>query len=291
MRTYFYLTGLFVLICLMDAAAQAPPSTDIYLVGLTQDMAIHAPDGPVNLTFRDGYDNQPHFTPNGQFLLYTSNREEQTDIYRIELSTRRTEQVTATSESEYSPTVTPSGDAFSVIQVEEDQTQRLWQFDLDGSNPTLLLEEVKPVGYQAWVDTRRVALFILGQPPTLQLADTQSGDATILAESIGRSLHRIPGTSRISFVHKADKETWIVKSVDPITGDIEEIMPTLPAREDYAWLPNGNLIMGDGERLFLGVPMLGSWHLLHDFAPAGFSNITRIAVSPDGRQLAFVADR
>ena len=274
------------------AAAQAPPSTDIFLVGLSPDGAeVVAPDGPVNLTYRDGYDNQPHFTPDGLSLLYTSFRDGQTDVYRIELATRRSVRVTRTPESEYSPTVMPAGDAFSVVRVEADGTQRLWRFAMNGFEPALLLEDVAPVGYHAWVDARRVALFVLGDPPTLQLADLQTGGASIAAESIGRSLHRIPGTAHVSFVHKKDDDHWVIARFDPDSGALEEIMPTLPGREDYAWLPNGNLLMGDGVRLFLGVPLLGSWHELHDFSPAGFSNITRIAVSPNGRQVAFVADR
>ena len=288
----FYLSPLLLIIAFTSATAQtAPPSTDIYLVSINADNEIVAPEGPSNLTFRNGYDNQPHFTPDGQYLLYTSYREGQTDIYRIELATRQSSQVTTTPESEYSPTVLPAGNGFAVIRVEADGTQRLWRFGMDGWDAKLLLEDVKPVGYQAWIDESHVALFVLGEPPTLQIASLNTGEAALSAESIGRSLHRTPGTDRISFVHKVDDDTWVIKSLDPVTGSIEDIMPTLPGREDYAWLPDGNLLMGDGERLYLGIPLLGSWHLLHDFAPAGFNEITRIAVSPDGRQIAFVANR
>jgi Tol biopolymer transport system component len=49
-----------------------------------------------------GYNNQPSFLPDGKTVLYTSFRNGQTDIYRYDLSTGKTTQVTNTTESEYS---------------------------------------------------------------------------------------------------------------------------------------------------------------------------------------------
>ena len=40
-----------------------------------------------------------------------------------------------------------------------------------------MLADVKPVGYHAWADDHTLALFVLGQPATLQLADTRTGKA------------------------------------------------------------------------------------------------------------------
>jgi dipeptidyl aminopeptidase/acylaminoacyl peptidase len=181
--------------CVLCAAGQtAPPATDIWLVDLPQRAGQRALGTPVNFTNRPGYDNQPSFTPDGKHILFTSQREnDQTDIYAYELTTRQTTRLTSTSESEYSPTVTPGQKSFSVIRVEADKTQRLWQFPRAGGTPTLLLPALKPVGYHLWLDKHRLALFVLGQPNTLQLADTRTGQAAVLAQSIGRALHRIPG--------------------------------------------------------------------------------------------------
>ena len=64
------------------AARQAPPGTDILLVAMHDGQIV--PETITNLTDRNGYDNQPFFTPDGQSLLYTSSRDDQTDIYRID---------------------------------------------------------------------------------------------------------------------------------------------------------------------------------------------------------------
>src|SRR6185295_11787244 len=101
-----------------------------------------------------------------------------------------------------SPTVTPDGRHLSVDPVSSDGTQRLWQFTLEGTQPALVLERVKPVGYHAWADDHTLALFVLGEPATLQLADTRTGDAEVLARGIGRSLQRIPGRATISVVER-----------------------------------------------------------------------------------------
>src|SRR3954454_139280 len=102
----------------------APPDTEIFLAPLTSADGRPAVGAPENITNTPGYDNQPSFTPDGGAVLFTSARGgKQTDIYRYDISTRRTARVTNTPESEYSPTVTPDRQHISVIRVEADQTQ------------------------------------------------------------------------------------------------------------------------------------------------------------------------
>ncbi len=271
------------------AARQAPPGTDILLVAMQDGQIV--PETVANLTDRDGYDNQPSFTPDGAFLLYTSSRADQTEIYRINLAGRTSTRLTDTPESEYSPTPLPAANGFSVVRVEADGAQRLWRFDNDGQAPTLVLEAVKPVGYHAWADSHTVALFVLGDPPTLQLADTRTGRADTLAYRIGRSLHRMPDAATVSFVHKETDSTWTIKTLDPATRALTPIVATLPGREDYAWRPDGALLMADGAVLYTWTPKHGAWRPLHDFSDLGVTTITRLAVHPDGTHLALVVDR
>lgn len=191
----------------------APPASDIFLAALTRRGGQLALNTPVNLTQRDGYDNQPSFLPDGKSLLFTSIRENnQADIYRYELATQKTERLTNTSESEYSPTVTPDKKFFSTIRVEADRTQRLWKFPLPGGAPSLVLHNLKPVGYHVWVDADTLALFVLGQPNSLQLVNVKTEQAEVVANNIGRALHRIPGqANKLSFVHKVADKDWVIK--------------------------------------------------------------------------------
>lgn len=284
-------TALLFLAAAPALAQTSPPGTDIYLADLTPRDGGLQVGRPVNLTGRKGYDNQPGFAPDGRTILYTSIREDgQADIYRFDLARHTSVRLTRTPESEYSPTMTPDGRSFSVIRVEADSTQRLWRFDLDGGAPRLILPAVEPVGYHAWADEPAVALFILGSPPTLQIADTRSGRAEVVAEDIGRSLHKIPGRRAISFVHRVSPEERWIKELDLETRRIRPLI-RLPGRgEDYAWTPDGTLLMAEGAKLYRWDPRRDeAWREVADLSGAGLQEITRLAVSPQGDRLALVA--
>ena len=77
---------------LLFMQAQAPPSTDIFLLDLKVAGTAVSVGHAVNVTARDGYDNQPIFLPDGKSFLYTSIREGRpTDIYRYTIATRSDE--------------------------------------------------------------------------------------------------------------------------------------------------------------------------------------------------------
>ncbi|MCI0693283.1 hypothetical protein L0337_14920 [candidate division KSB1 bacterium] len=269
----------------------APPTADIFLVDMKMRDGQIELGQPVQITEWQGYDNQPSFLPYGKSLLYTSIRDDgQADIYHYNIADNTIKRITQTFESEFSPTVTPDGKFFSVVRVEKDSTQRLWKFPIAGGEPTLVLENVKPVGYHAWGDANTVALFVLGNPPTLQIAEIRTGNAEIVAQNIGRSLHKFPKQEAISFVHKVGENEWLIKRLDLKMRTITALVKTLPGSEDYAWTPQGILLMGQDSKLFQCDPRKnGEWQEIADFADAGLKGITRLAVSPKGEKLAVVA--
>ena len=246
----------------------------------------------MNITDRPGYDNQPSFSSDGAGIFFTSIREDaQADIYRYDVRSRETTRVTRTApESEYSATSIDGGRAISVIRVERDSTQRLWRFPLDGGAPSVILERVRPVGYHAWADERTLALFVLGSPNSLQLADVARGTADTIATGIGRSLHRIPGTQRVSFVRKVSPTEWWIESLDPKTRSATRIVRMPEGIEDYAWLPDGSIVCGSGSRLLRWAPGGSEWREVVDLTRERIGGITRLAVSPRGDRIAFVAE-
>jgi hypothetical protein len=247
----------------------------------------------LNFTARIGYDNQPAFLSDGSAVLFTSVREDsQADIYRYDIAVRRTSRVTISApESEYSATPIEGGRAISVIRVERDSTQRLWRFPLDPGEPSVILDRARPVGYHAWADDTTVALFVLGSPNSLQLANTRRQTADTIATSIGRSLHRIPGTRRISFVRKVSPTEWWLESLDIATRRAERLARMLDGVEDYAWLPDRSAISGRGSTLLRWSGKAGDdWRVIADLAGSGVKGITRLAISPRGDQIAFAAE-
>ena len=288
------LMGLFLLLGIfgpLPAHAQAPAGTDIWVFRLSDGgSAVDVASG-IRATSRPGYDNQPTFLPGARFLLFTAIDDAgQADIHRFDLREGTVEPLTRTApESEYSATLMPSGERISVIRVEADSTQRLWSFDLQGGSPALVLRDIRPVGYHAWIDEDRLALFVLGSPATLQVASVETGRAEVVARNIGRSLHRVPAAGTISFVQWDEDLQGAISELDPATGDIKNLAPLLDGNEFYAWTPAGVLVMGQGSRLFSWVPGSSrSWRELADLSAAGVTGISRIAVSPEGDRVAVV---
>jgi hypothetical protein len=273
-----------------SARAQQPPSTDVWIatIGAGEHGAM-ALRSPRNLTARAGYDNQPAFSPNGAIVYFSSARGDgQNDIWSVDVASGRQTRITTTApESEYSPTLMLGGTTLSVIRVERDSAQRLWRIPLDGSPSTVIMPAIKPVGYHAWGEGDAIAMFVLGSPNSLQIGDAAKGTATVAAQRIGRGLARIPNAHAISYVDKTIDQEWWITRYDFATGVKTRVARTLPGVEDYAWTPAGELLCGKDSHVFLWSP--SGWAQVADLAAAGVRNITRMAVSPRGDAIAFVA--
>lgn len=275
------------------AAQQAPPATDIWMADLVRDGASWRIDSPRNLTDRDGYDNQPAFTPDGAKLLYTAFRDGQTDVRELDLATGASRQVTATLESEYSPTPYGDGSRFSTVRVEADGTQRLWSFAYpDGDDPRLLAAEVKDVGYHAWLDEKTLTLFVLGEPFTLRMLDLESGEPTIVAAGIGRSIHKLPGERAASYV-APDGDGFAIWAIAAQGGEPRRLAPApVSENRDFVWTPDRALVAAVGAKLYRLRPTIETdWIEFADLAAHGVGNVTRLAIAPAGDRVAFVADR
>jgi tricorn protease-like protein len=269
----------------------APPGVDIFVADFSERGGNAKAGKPANITKRQGYDNQPSFTPDGAAILYTSIREDkQADTYRYVIKTGGAMRLTATPESEYSPTVTPDRKHFSVIRVEADSTQRLWEFPLSGGEPLLILGKIKPVGYHLWVDADTLAVFVLGTPNTLRLVEKATEKAETISENVGRSIRLAPGAQAVTFVHKISADNWEIKTLNIKTRKTNSLIKTLPGSEDFVWTPEGALLMAKDAKLFRFNPSTDKdWKEVADFSDQGIKAITRLAISPRGDKIAFVA--
>ena len=158
---------------------------------------------PKNVTNHNGYDNQPSFHSDLPILYYSSFDDEgRADILSYNYKTGVTTAITKTSEREYSPTLTPDKSSLSCIIQRDDGAQNLGKYPVDGGEPSVIIDNMT-VGYHAWADNSHLALFILGEPHTLHYLRLPTKEDTILAQNIGRSLHKIPGYRAISFIQKS----------------------------------------------------------------------------------------
>jgi hypothetical protein len=296
--------SVFVFATALVLQQQPPPPTEVFLASLEVGKEVVTLGTPINISNNPGYDNQPAFTPDGGAVLFTSVRGDRkpdpansaaigSDIWRYDIAPKRIGQVTDTPESEYSPTVTPDGRHISVIRVEADGTQRLWRFTIDGKDPSLVLTDIKPVGYHAWADANTLGLFVLGEPATFQVADTRTGKADAMAKNIGRSIQRIP-KGGISYVQRDSKEgvaTLTVMEWRPETRTSAPLV-TVPqgvTQADLAWTPDGFLLMANGGKLVGWRRGQAAMTVVADLDAAGLRSVSRLAVSPRGDYLALVA--
>ena len=290
----------------LQAAPAAPPGTDIYVVPMNGGVASLKSAKPAPVSNAPGYDNQPNFSPDGSHILFAANRDgKQTDVYVFDRATSKVTQLTQTPENENSPTYLPAGigapGGFSVVQSEFDEKgarpaspiQRLWRFNATGKAPQLILKDINPVGYHAWIDAERLVLFVLGaqgKPATLQIASLKTGQAEVVADNIGRSLHRIPGTRLASFVHR-EGDAFTIKQIDIDSKKIDALVKAAEGSSDrdYAWLPDGKtIVMSAGAKIVSWTRGASGWTEVFDAAPHQLGAITRLAVSPKGDAIAIV---
>ncbi|GAC1377635.1 MAG: hypothetical protein NVSMB30_24960 [Hymenobacter sp.] len=279
--------------CIFPFLAVAQPSTDIYLF----DMAVKADtvvlSHPRNITPHPGYDNQPFFHPTLPLLYYASSTDSsRTDLKSYNYQTAQTQQLTATPEREYSPTLTDDGRFLSCIIQRKNGQQDLGEYPLAGGSPTILIDHLK-VGYHAWIDPSHLLVYVLATPANeLHYHDLATGRDTVVARNIGRSLKHIPGQAAISFMEKTPQGTWLIQRFDTRTRAITTLTPALPGSEDLAWTRNGLMLMSNGEQIYCRRPgSHGDWQpVTMQGTGTGLKKTSRLATNLANDKLAVVVE-
>lgn len=312
------------------SAQSPSTNTEVYVAPITRIGDSIVVGRPVNASKRDGYDNQPSFTADSRAVLYTVQTNGQTDIWRYDLATRRARRLTNTPESEYSAKPIPGSTRFSVVRVEHDSTQRLWSFSANGTDPRLVHAKLKPVGYYAWIAPGTFASYVLGSPSTLHLAETDGSYDVVISKDVGRGLETVPQTSgalfsftqrgyqdrpgifvftgradTTRFVHEVvsvsarggvrgeTRRTTVVDSVVVGSQKPYELVALSPDNEYHTWTPDGVLLTTAASVLMRWSGQLdaaSTWIPVADLKSFGVRNVSRLAFSPDGNWLAFVAE-
>jgi hypothetical protein len=279
------------------------PSTNLYLLSMSKYGDSIALSSPKFLTdFNNGgYNNQPHFSTNNELYFTALASKEtgaQTDVYSLSLLTGIRTRVTATAESEYSPTAMPDRLNFSCVRVDATNSnppvQRLWRYPMsraDGGAPVLKYET--NIGYHCWLSDNKLALFILdGEAGNhLSLVTVNDESSIRLTPNIGRTLLRLP-SGKLGYIEKKSEKAWFIKQLDPNTYASETIAQTLPNCEDFTVLSDGTILMGIGAKLFSFRIGSGAkqWKLIADLSVFGITNIKRMTISREEDKLVLVND-
>ncbi|GAA4364916.1 hypothetical protein [Kangiella marina] len=272
-------------------------SQDIMVLPVSIDDAgsYHIAAEPLHITYREGYDNQPKFSHDGQSLFFTRMQprvdkasEAQTDIYRYQFGSGKLSNLTETEEhSEYSATPYDKSH-ISIIGVNPAGQQHLRLVNLDTKKHQSLRTDIEPVGYHAWMTDTQAAVFVLGDVMTLQVLDTESdAKPDVLASNIGRCFERLPsGDVTLTLERDGVHQLYQLNQ----EHQLQSLDISLPKGvQDYVWLDDETVIVGNNSALEL-VSSKGR-ELLIDLASLQVNGISRLALSPDKTKLALVYNR
>jgi len=292
-----FLQIIVTVIIISSAKAQDP--TDVYLFQLqiSNDHSCHVYQPKFLSGFnRGGYTNQPWFVSNDQILLSVRMRgDTQNDIYLLSLASKKVKQITRTSANEFSPRIHPDGMHLSVVRqahsdtIDQQVFQTAWPA---GGEYKSVTPKTKDIGYYTWMNKDELALFRLeGEANRLWFENLKDHRNRQITSSVGRTL-LTDKTGAVMYVHKFNDDYWYIKKYYPATGTIDIIVQTPGKSEDFVIAPDGTYIMGVGEKLFYFHPVYQpTWKQIADLSIYGITHITRLAVSPDGKQLALVTTK
>lgn len=283
---------------LTSTITHAQDPTDLYLFQLhrADDNSYHIYDAKFLSGFnKGGYTNQPWFTPSGDLLVSVRKvGEEQNDIFQLSLTSKKIKRLTQTKANEYSPRIHPDGKQLTVVrQLQGDSIdQQVYQSSLQGGGYRSRTPAIKDIGYYTWTGNDQLALFrIDGEANHLVTLNLTDGRTRRITSSIGRTLLS-DGSGAIIYVHKFSEEYWYLKKYNPTSLVIDIIIQTPGKSEDFALAPDGTYFMGVGSKLYCFHPSHHtSWQEVGDVSIHGITQISRLAVSPDGKGLALVSTK
>ena len=287
------MTRAIFIICFLLTSIQisAQTETEVYLFDLELNNGKPVLTNPKNISNNPGYDNQPSFWDNGS-VLFASNRQDQTDVLQFNVNEGSTSSwlTYTTAGSEYSPLRIPGENAISAIRLDVDGLQRLYRYDFKTSESSPITD--LKIGYHVWYNEHiLIATVLVENRMDLKIINLEDNTQKTVYQNVGRSLHNIPGTDLVSFIGKKNN-AWEILSLDPITGESKKITNTYDKEEDICWLNENTIITGAGKKLLmLDIDSENpDWETIIEFPQEEINNISRIAISPNGKRLAFVAE-
>jgi hypothetical protein len=299
MRTYLTLTFIIVLKLL---SAQTT-SSNLYLfdIRLTKD-TIYSISQPRYLTSfnHQGYNNHPTFiTADKIYLSVREKAELEPDIYAMSTDKLTLSRITDTKEGEYSPFVMPDDVNFSVVRTESlrgESIQRLWQLPLDKEGTGRpIFGAIHNVGYYQWLNRKEVVMFLVGDPHVLVMGNIDEQKTRPITDSPGRCFRFIPGTTQLVYIQKNRYAEWMIMQRDLSSTDSSAVPITaVPGdSEDFALLPDGTILMGQGSKILSFHPdKQKAWTLVADMQLYGIRKISRMAIhqTNDGFKLVLVSE-
>jgi Tol biopolymer transport system component len=266
--------------------AQSPsyPSSDIYLFSIDWKESQMKFSKPVWLSHfnEGGYNNQPRFINDNEFL-FTSNVENQMDIFLGNLLTRKLKNITQTDQfSEYSPSYASREGKLRVVLVDPDNRQFLAEYNgLVPGNSKVIVEGIENVGYYFYHTSDSLILFRVDQPNQLWLYTLSNKGSRALSRNIGRCFGAYGKGAFLYTIKEGGRS--VLRSMSPSTGQSQFIAFMPEGVEDFIVLHDRTVICAHKNKLMqleLGKVIGGNWVEIFNFEPWGLDNVSRLAINP-----------
>jgi Tol biopolymer transport system component len=280
---------LFLGMCVYSQEA-----TEIYLFDLIKTENSYTIKNPINISNSEGYDNQPCFREDGTSILFSSFRNDQADIAQYNIEDNFRTWITDTKEvSEFSPAPFPGKKKFfTCVRFGKDGSQELYKYPFKNKTPVAIVPNIK-VGYYSWFDKNNLVSFVLGDIETLQVSNFKYKIKYPIQSNIGRSINKVPasasnGKALMSFISKSH-EVPEIYAIDPITSEFTFLADALEDSEDFTWTLDGAIFMGNDSAIYYFIPKKSKeWLPITIESDLPIEDITRLAVSPDGKKIVVV---
>ena len=291
-RSYMNTNYSFLLVLLIGSlctSMNAQGDSEIYALSIETVDGKRSFGIPVNLSNNLGYDNQPSFFDEST-LLFSSSRNEQTDIALYSFNDNGKTWLSSTKQgSEYSPLLIPNDRAVSAIRLDTTGLQRLYRYPLSGTIPHPLFQKAK-IAYHVWIDAHQlVATVLVENQMDLVLANTKNERIKTVYKNVGRSLHRIPNSSKVSFVQTMQGKSTVY-AIDPLNSKLEVLISFAHPITDMYWFSDRLFLYSVGDLINEVDVVTSNEKIFYQSQSSSVSTITRILVSPDKAKLIFVGE-
>ncbi|NND63617.1 MAG: hypothetical protein HKN48_10565 [Flavobacteriaceae bacterium] len=283
-----------LLICLLITSEIVLSQTnpDVFIMDLSISEEKIETSNLKNLSQNKGYDNQPSFYDN-ETLLFAGTREEATDIaMSTGQSTTPLFKFLKTEGGEYSPQRIPNSEDVSAVRLDLDGTQRLYKYEDNTDKSVTRIHDDLQVAYYAYADENTILASVLsGNNMDLVFLDIKTSRVDTLLEASGRSIHKVPDVNSMSYTARNEEGNWDVYQFDLESKESFFVCQLPIGIQDHIWLDDSKLLIGSGDKLFwYDLYGNGDWKQVADLSGENIQNITRLAVSLNGKRLSIVAE-
>jgi hypothetical protein len=273
-------------LCVLNLHAQLP-NTDVWLFKIeTNKLGEYLLKNPLNISNREGYDNQPNFSTDGKKVYYVSVRsDKQADIYSYDLNTKMTLPLTRSKESEYSPQQSENGKYINSVVVELDSAQRI-HFISSETGFDEKKYDFDSVGYYCFLNTDTVIYYKLTEPHSLRFYVKSSKEDKWLGNSPVRGFKAINRHTLLYGLKDSVKVEFY--TYDFLLNKAKKYCEYPSVNEDIWWHTKWGLLKSEETKILRYEESKNNWQVLFDLNSFGIKKITRIAFDSKNSYLVIV---